>query len=225
MSSRLQAVLFDMDGLLVDTEPLWTVAEGELAARYGARLTVAAKAAVIGTRLDVAVPTLLGLFGAPVTPGEVARASAFLLDRMATLLAEPFGLRPGAGELLAALTAEGIPTALVSSSYRLLVDTVLAGRVWPFAITVAGDEVAHGKPHPLPYLMAAGRLGVDPRQCVVLEDSPAGAASGLAAGCAVLAVPSVAGAGLAPAARLRVVDSLCHADIENLAALLRDPAA
>ena len=219
------ALLFDMDGLLVDTEPLWTVAEHDLAARYGASFTAEAKAAVVGTRLDVAVPTLLRLFGAPSDPEETARAAAFLLDRGVELFTEPLPLQPGAGALLEEAAAAGVPAALVSSSYRVLVDAVLATGVGPFATTVAGDEVRRGKPDPEPYLVAAARLGVDPRRCVVLEDSPAGVESGTAAGCAVVAVPSVAGAAVAPAPRRRVVASLAALDLADLSALLLEDAA
>ena len=214
------AVLFDMDGLLVDTEPLWTQAEESLARRYGARFTPQAKAAVVGTRLDVAVPALLRLFGAPTTAEEVADAAAFLLDRMVGLFQEPFGLRAGAGGLLAQLRTAGVPAALVSSSYRVLVDAVLATGVGPFATTLAGDEVVRGKPDPEPYLVAAGRLGVRPLDCVVLEDSPAGVVSGLRAGCAVVAVPSVPGVTFEESPRLRVMPSLASVDLAALGTLL-----
>ncbi|HVM28729.1 MAG TPA: HAD family phosphatase [Mycobacteriales bacterium] len=220
MSRRLEAVLWDMDGLLVDTEPLWTRAEHELAAHHGATFTAAAKAAVVGTRLEVAAPLLLQHAGVPVTPAEVAWASSFLLERMVELFAEPLPLAPGAGTLLAELAAAGVPMALVSSSYRVLVDAVLARGVGPFATTVAGDEVERGKPHPQPYLLAADRLGVDPARCVVLEDSPPGIASGTAAGCAVVAVPTLPGVVVAPAARRRVVRSLEDVDVAGLRELL-----
>ena len=219
------AVLFDMDGLLVDTEPLWTVAEHELAAAHGAVFTKEAKAAVVGTRLDVAVPLLLQHLGVAPTPERVAATSTRLLDRMVVLFAEPWPLRPGAAALLDALRADRTPVALVSSSYRVLVDAVLATGVGPFATTVAGDEVRDGKPAPEPYFVAAARLGVDPARCVVLEDSPAGAASGLAAGCAVVAVPSVPGVRFPDGRRLHVTGSLEQVDLELLAGLAREPAA
>ena len=215
------AVFFDMDGLLVDSEPVWTVAEVELATRLGGVFTAELKAAVVGTRLQVAVPTILDWYGAPAGPADVARTSAWLLERMVALFGgSALPLLPGAAELLAALRAAGVPVALVSSSYRVLVDAVLAHGVGPFDLTIAGDEVTHGKPHPEPYLLAARRFGVDPRDCVVLEDSPAGIAAGHAAGCAVVAVPSVAGVVIAPAARQLVVDSLAGIDLAALSGLL-----
>ena len=216
----MEAVLWDMDGLLVDTEPLWTVAETELAASFGGAWDEQIKAAVIGTRLDVAVPTVLRWFGVPDTADQVASTSGWLLGRMVELFATSLSPMPGALQLLAALHAEGVPQALVSSSYRVLVDAVLDGAVGPFAVTVAGDEVVDGKPHPEPYLTAAAALGVDPARCVVLEDSPSGVASGEAAGCAVVAVPSVPGVSLDPAPRRLVATSLESVSVSDLRALV-----
>jgi HAD superfamily hydrolase (TIGR01509 family) len=216
----MDAVLWDMDGLLVDSEPLWTIAEIELAAELGGTWDDEVKAAVVGTRLDVAVPTILRWFGAPAGPAEVAQTSAWLLDRMVTLFKGTSALMPGAGELLAALAADGVRLALVSSSYRVLVDAVLAQGVGPFELSLAGDEVVHGKPHPEPYLTAAARLGVDPSRCVVLEDSPSGVAAGEAAGCAVVAVPSLPGVTFTPSPRRLVVPSLAGVRPDDLRALL-----
>lgn len=216
----LEGVLFDMDGLLVDSEPLWTVAEDELAARCGATFTAAMKAAVVGTRLDVSVPTLLRLFGQPADPEQVARTTQELLGRMVELFSERLPPRPGAWELLAQVTAAGLPTALVSSSYRVLVEAALAAGLGPFDVVVSGDEVLQGKPHPEPYLTAAARLGVRPEQCVVLEDSPAGVQAGLAAGCGVVAVASVEGVRFEPGARRLVADSLGEVGVDDLRALV-----
>jgi HAD superfamily hydrolase (TIGR01509 family) len=221
----MQAVLWDMDGLLVDTEPLWTVAEHELAERLGGVFTPELKAAIVGTRLDVAVPTFLAQLGVPSTPDAVHDASTWLLARVAELFGGELVLQPGADALLATLRAEGVPVALVSSSYRVLVDAVLAHGFGPFDVTLAGDEVLRGKPDPEPYLAATDRLGVDPAACVVLEDSPAGVASGEAAGCAVVAVPSVAGVTITPGPRCAVVRSLADVDVPMLRALVEDLAA
>ena len=216
----LAAVLWDMDGLLIDSEPLWTVAETELAVRLGGVWTDEIKAAVVGTRLDVAVPAILRWYGVDPTPARVADTSAWLLGRMVELFAQALPVLPGARELLAGLQAAGVPQALVSSSYRVLVDGALATGLGPFAVTVAGDEVARGKPDPEPYRTAAAHLGVDPSHCVVLEDSPSGVASGQAAGCAVVAVPSVAGVDVAPAPRRLVVASLAQVSVADLRALV-----
>lgn len=212
-----------MDGLLVDTEPLWTVAETELAARLGGRWDEQVKAAVVGTRLDVAVPTMLRHFGLEPTPQLVARTAALLLERMVELFAGPVAVRPGATALLLAAARAGVPQALVSSSYRVLVDAALGHAPalgWPaFAVTVAGDEVSRGKPDPEPYVHAARLLGVRPERCVVLEDSPSGVRSGHAAGCAVVAVPSVPGVSFPAAPRRLVLDSLQGVDLPMLRAL------
>lgn len=218
------AVLWDMDGLLVDSEPLWTIAETELAADLGGVFDAELKAQIVGTRLDVAVPRMLAWYGRDPSETQVALTSARLLARMAELFSGPLPLRPGALELLGTLSAADIPVALVSSSYRILVDAVLSHGVGPFALSIAGDELAVGKPDPLPYLEAARRLAVDPVRCVVLEDSPAGVASGLSAGCAVLAVPSVAGVTFTPSARLLVRPSLQGVGLEALAALVNADA-
>ena len=219
----LAAVLWDMDGLLVDSEPVWTVAEVELAEQLGGQWGDEVKAAVVGTRLDVAVPAILRWFGADPTPLRVAETSTWLLGRMVELYARELPVRPGALELLAALADAGVPQALVSSSYRVLVDAALATGLGPFALTIAGDEVTHGKPHPEPYRTAAARLGVDASRCVVLEDSPSGVASGEAAGCAVVAVPSVVGVVLEPAARRTVLRSLADVTVADLRELVSRP--
>ena len=225
MSTVPAAVFFDMDGLLIDSEPIWTVAEVELAQQLGGVFTPELKTAIVGTRLEVAVPTILRWYDAPADPVDVARTSTWLLARMVELFAaEALPLLPGAADLLAALRAAGIPVALVSSSYRVLVDAVLAHGIGPFDLTIAGDEVTHGKPHPEPYLLAASRLGVHPADCVVLEDSPAGIAAGEAAGCAVVAVPSVAGVVVSPSLRRLVTSSLAEVDLAALGRLIRRAA-
>jgi HAD superfamily hydrolase (TIGR01509 family) len=186
------AVLFDMDGLLVDTEPVWTVAEEELAAHYGGVWTAGTKALVAGTRLDVSVPLMLESFGVPATPEEVAAAGRFLLDRMVAAYRAAVPVMPGALDLLDAVRGRGVPTGLVSSSYRVLVDAVLShvGGL-RFDVTVAGDELTAGKPHPECYRTACARLGVAPATAVVLEDALSGVAAAEAAGCVVVAVPDV----------------------------------
>lgn len=218
----MQAVLWDMDGLMIDSEPLWTLAEAELAGRLGGTWTPEIKALVVGHRLDTAIPAILGFYGLEPTPARVAEAGEAMQARMVELFTtRALPLLPGVADLLAAVEAAGVPMALVSSSYRALVDAVLGHGVGPFAVTVAGDEVAHAKPAPEPYLTAAARLGVDPARCVVLEDSPAGVASGEAAGCAVVAVPSVAGVALAGSDRRLVVPTLDGVTVEQLSGLVR----
>jgi HAD superfamily hydrolase (TIGR01509 family) len=209
-----------MDGLLVDTEPVWTVAEEELAARLGGTWSDELKARIAGTRLEVSVPTILEWYGVPATPAVVAETATWLLDRMVELFQTEVRVLPGVLDLLAELQHEEVPQALVSSSYRVLVDAVLAHGFGPFAVTVAGDEVATGKPSPEPYLLACERLDVRPGQCVVLEDSTAGVTSGEAAGCRVVAVPSVPGVVIEPQRRRPVLSSLEQVDVAGLRALV-----
>jgi HAD superfamily hydrolase (TIGR01509 family) len=220
------AVLFDMDGLLIDSEPLWTIAEEEVAADLGGRFTSTIKAAMIGQPLPVAVPILLEGLATPLAraahPVDVGQQ---LLARVAELFADELPLQPGARELLDEVSAAGVPSALVSSSYRLLVDTALvvlgSDR---FSVTVAGDEVARGKPAPDPYLTAAARLGVAPSRCVVLEDSIAGARSAIAAGCPCVLVPTFATTE-EPSGVVAVHGSLENVDLATLAAAAKLRAA
>jgi HAD superfamily hydrolase (TIGR01509 family) len=208
---RAAAVLFDMDGLLIDSEPLWTVAEIELAGSLGGQWSDGIKTQIIGTRLDVAVPIILEWYAVPRGPAEVAAAMEFLLDRMVELFHDRLPLMPGALELIDGVRALGVPTALVSSSYRVLVDAALdeLGRE-RFEVTLAGDEVTHGKPSPEPYLTACRRLGVEPAAAVILEDAMSGVTSGEAAGATVVAVPWVAPILATP--RRPVVKSLAAID-------------
>lgn len=136
-------------------------------------------------------------------------------DRIACALP----LMPGAARLLAELSEYEIPTALVSASHRRIIDRVLSS-LGPqhFALSVAGDEVPRTKPHPDPYLVAAAGLGVDPARCAVIEDTATGVAAAEAAGCHVVAVPSVAP--IAPATRRTVVTSLEDVDLAFLRGLI-----
>jgi HAD superfamily hydrolase (TIGR01509 family) len=207
-----------MDGLLVDTEPVWTIAEEELAAELGGTWSEELKARIVGTRLDVAIPIILTHYGRSLD--DVGWAADWLLQRMVTLFEAPPTVLPGVRELLADLRSEGVPVALVSSSYRVLVDAVIA-HGFAFDVTLAGDEVVRGKPDPEPYLTAARLLGVDVGRCVVLEDSGAGVTSGLAAGCAVVAVPSVPGVSVATSPRTLVRSSLVGLTTSALDELVR----
>jgi HAD superfamily hydrolase (TIGR01509 family) len=209
--SRAAAVLFDMDGLLVDSEPLWTVAEIELASSLGGVWTDDLKASIVGTRLDVAVPKILDWYGAGHAPADVAAAMEYLLGRMVELFRERLPLMPGALELVDGVRALGVPTGLVSSSYRVLVDAALdsLGRD-RFDLTLAGDEVSHGKPSPEPYLRACAQLEVPPSHVVIVEDAMSGVISGESAGAVVVAVPWAAPIEAGP--HRPVVDSLTAID-------------
>jgi HAD superfamily hydrolase (TIGR01509 family) len=218
LSRSIKAVLFDMDGLLVDSEPLWTIGEIELADHLGGTWSDELKAAIIGTRLDTAIRTILEWYGVPQDPSDVDSAMGFLLDRMVELYHDQLPVMPGALELIDALRAAGVATGLVSSSYRVLVDAVLDGVGRDrFDVTLAGDEVAHGKPDPEPYLTACERLGILPAEAVVLEDAMSGVTSAEAAGCKVVAVPWIAP--IPPAPNRVVVGSLKELSVDRLLSL------
>jgi HAD superfamily hydrolase (TIGR01509 family) len=185
----LAGVLFDMDGLLVDSEPLWFEVECGVAARLDGNWSETDQQALIGGSLPRTVSYLLDRATKPASREEVAR---WLVEGMTALLASrELTALPGARELLAQVRAAGIPHALVTSSERRIMDAVLARLGEGFTATVCAEDVHHGKPDPEPYLRAAALLGADPRSCVALEDSPNGVASAQAAGCQVVAVPSL----------------------------------
>ncbi len=219
------AVLFDLDGLLVDSEPLWTIAEDRVAARLGGVFTPDLKAEMIGKRLDLAVQILLaGLDTPQASSADPAAVGESLMAEMTGLLAAGVTLQPGAGELLDELANARVPLALVSSSFRRLVDAALiCVGAHRFVVSIAGDEVEHGKPDPEPYLTATRALRVVPARCVVLEDAPAGVASAIAAGCACVYVPTFASEGELPD-RAVARESLREVDLELLSQLAVHPA-
>jgi HAD superfamily hydrolase (TIGR01509 family) len=183
-------VLLDLDGTLVDTEGLWWAAEAEVFAGLGHVLDEVHRSVVVGGPMSRSVGHLMSVTGTTATLAELTLA---INARFEQLIARGAPLMPGARRLLADLTAHAVPAALVSASHRTTIDAMLRS-LGPehFAFTLAGDEVEHTKPHPEPYLTAAARLGADPASCIVVEDTPTGVASAEAAGCQVIAVPSVA---------------------------------
>ena len=185
----LQAVLFDMDGLLVDSEPLWFEVERMIMDRMGGRWTQEDQERLIGGSLAHSVGYMRARADRPADPELVAR---WMVDGMAALIRERgVPLKPGAAALLADIAAARVPTALVTSAERPVMEAVLEVTALSFATTVCSADVTRNKPDPEPYRRAAGLLGADPRRCVALDDSPTGVASAEAAGCAVVAVPSV----------------------------------
>ncbi|MFF5446649.1 HAD family hydrolase [Streptomyces sp. NPDC012888] len=214
--SALQAVLLDMDGTLVDTEGFWWDVEVAVFGELGHSLDDSWRHVVVGGPMTRSAGFLIESTGADIT---VAELSVLLNERFEARIAGQVPLMPGADRLLAELARHGVPTALVSASHRRVIDRVLlslgADR---FALTVAGDEVARTKPHPDPYLYAAQALGAHPSRCAVIEDTATGVAAAEAAGCPVVAVPSV---GLIPPAPGRtVVRSLEDVDLPFLRSLI-----
>lgn len=214
----LQAVLWDMDGTLVDSEPDWARVQIELLTSLGATWTVEDCMALVGSDLAAAVKVWMARI--PAGAIEADDLAERMYSEVVRALKEDVVLRPGALELLTGLKAAGIPCALVSASYRVMIDAVLS-HLPPdlFDVIVAGDEVRNGKPHPEPYLTAMAELGVDPADCVVIEDSPAGTQAGTAAGAFVVAVPQWVT--IPPAPRRLVLESLESVSPDALRDLLR----
>lgn len=188
------AVLFDMDGLLVETEHLWYKAELEVMAELGGDWSPADQEILVGGPLERAVDMMIDRAGGGYDYDDVMKLLLTAMERR--LRSEPVLWRPGAPELLTALEDAGVPLALVSASYRNLVDAVHDALLHElghelFAVTVAGDDLERTKPFPDPYLHAAAVIGADPRHCVVLEDSHTGSRAGLASGAYVVVVPSL----------------------------------
>ncbi|EWT01765.1 hydrolase [Intrasporangium oryzae NRRL B-24470] len=183
------AVLWDMDGTLVDTEPYWMAAEFDLVEANGGVWTEEFAHELVGNALEVSAQIIIDRSGIDLSVAEVVDG---LIGQVVARVRQEIPWRPGARELLAELTGLGVPSALVTMSWRSLADAVVTTLPeGSFAVLVTGDEVVHGKPHPEPYLTAARRLGVEPGDCVAIEDSPTGVRSATAAGVPTLAVPHI----------------------------------
>jgi HAD superfamily hydrolase (TIGR01509 family) len=206
-----EAVVFDNDGLLLDTESVWTRAEQDLFNNYGLEFTPADKQELVGTSAEIAGGILERRLGAPGRAAE-------LIDELNILVVAELehGVEAmvGARDLLEALRERGTPIGLVSNSPRIFVERSLqlAGFADVFDVVLSAHEVAAPKPAPDSYLEACRLLGVAPGPSVVaLEDSPTGVAAARAAGLTVIGVPSVAGVALEEAHLL--AESLLDATI------------
>ncbi len=187
-SPPLAAVLWDMDGTLVDTEPYWIESEHEVVSDHGnGGWTEAHGHALVGMDLRDAARYMKRHGEVRLGVDETVEA---LLDGVVARVRRRIPWRPGARELLEELVREEIPSALVTMSWRRFADAILSALPdGSFQSVVTGDDVSRGKPHPEPYLEGAARLGVPPEACLALEDSPTGARSARDAGCVVVAVP------------------------------------
>jgi HAD superfamily hydrolase (TIGR01509 family) len=180
------AVLWDMDGTLVDTEPFWLQAEADLVHSFGGTWTHEDGLTLVGSGLWRSAKVLQGR-GVELTDLEIID---HLTDRVLEQIDSGVPWRPGARELLTSVREAGIPTALVTMSIKRMAEHVASLVPFDgFDFVVAGDDVAHSKPHPEPYLHAARLLGVDAVDCVAIEDSTTGLASAVASGAATIGVP------------------------------------
>ena len=181
------AVLWDLDGTLVDTEPYWMEAEFTLAERYGGTWSDDDGLQLVGSDLLDSGRYIRERMGIDLTPEQIVEE---LLDLVLEHVARSVPWREGARELLASLRAAGVPCGLVTMSYARSIEPILAALpADTFSVVVTGDAVDRGKPHPEPYLTAARQLDVLASDCLAIEDSTPGAASAEAAGCHVLVAP------------------------------------
>jgi HAD superfamily hydrolase (TIGR01509 family) len=221
------AIVFDLDGVLIDSEPVWDEARRAVVAETGGRWGESATREMMG----MSAPEWSGYMGdelsVPLPPREI---NDRVVGHLLASYEKGLPLLPGAADAVRRLAAVW-KLGLASSANRAVIDAVLAasGLAPCFAVTVSGEEVAHGKPAPDVYLAAAERLGVDPGRCAAVEDSSNGLRSAAAAGMAVIAVPnrtfppSTGSLGLA-ALTVDSLDELTAGAIESMAARRRAPA-
>lgn len=212
------AVLFDMDGTLLDSEPLWDSAMRDLAAHHGGVLSEVGRVGMVGRNAAESMAVFYQDVG--VADPDPAADNLFISERMVTLLATDLRWRPGAAALVAEVRRAGLPTALVTSTVRRLVEVALDSTLGrdTFDVVVCGNEVTAPKPHPESYQTAAARLGVPIARCVAIEDSPTGVASASAAGAVVVGVRGEVP--LADHDGAHLVDSLVEVDLAYLTRLL-----
>ncbi|MFU8948106.1 HAD family hydrolase [Mycetocola zhadangensis] len=188
MTTQLPAaVLWDMDGTIVDTEPYWISAETDLVESFGRTWTYEDAMTLVGAGLWESAKVFQDHGVDMSADAIVDHLTSRVQHRLAT---DGVPFRPGARELLEELRSLGVKTALVTMSVRRMAEQVVSHIPFDaFDVLVTGDEVEHPKPHPDPYLSAARLLGVDITECVAIEDSRAGLASAIAAGTIAIAVP------------------------------------
>lgn len=212
--NQLHAVLWDMDGTLVETESLWKKSERSTMAHFGQEWSKADERDATGGPFERVAQVMADRAGV-----EIAEINTILDSTIQDLFRNnPIELQPGVATLIVQMRDANLPLALVSNSYRALVD-IIHGRVdVEFELTIAGDEVPEPKPSPGPYLAAAAKLNVNIRNCVVIEDSEPGVASAIASGAAVIAIRDELDIPTGP--RIRVVQSLAELTLADLQILV-----
>ncbi|NBQ92375.1 MAG: HAD family phosphatase [Micrococcales bacterium] len=191
MFSRSQkfAVLFDMDGTLIDSEPYWMKSERDLAAAHNGAWTEQDGLEIVGMSLDKSSKLIKERANIPLEPEEIVQQLTASVQRE---LSREIPWRPGAKELLRDLRKHGVKTALVTMSMRKMASQVVDAIDFDaFDVIVAGDDVMNGKPHPEAYLKAAEQLGFEPAKCIAFEDSNSGLASAEAAGTFAIGIPHI----------------------------------
>ena len=188
----VDAIIFDMDGLLIDSEPLWRIAEIETLSAVGAPITEEDAVATTGLRTDEVVELWFARYPWPDPPRKEIEAR--IITRLIALVRERGNVMPGAYEALEAVSTAGYPLAIASSSTSEIIAAVLQtlGIERYFQVTQSAEHEPYGKPHPGVYIEAARRLGVEPRRCLALEDSPNGVIAAKAARMYCIAVPDPA---------------------------------
>ena len=215
--SALEAVLFDMDGTLVDTEPYWIAAEYALVESFGGTWNDEHAHALVGNALIDSARYIRAHGGVDLDPAEIVTR---LLADVVAATTRTIPWRPGALALLAELREHAVPCALVTMSYVELASTMTDQLPdGTFTVVVTGDQVNDGKPHPEAYLTALDRLGVSAVGSVAIEDSPTGVRSAEAAGCLVLGVPHRVP--IEPAPGRVLIDSLQDLDVARLTELVQ----
>ena len=179
-----QAVLWDLDGTIIDSEPYWLLSEQRLVEEFGGTWSEADGFALIGAGLTNAAVHLQQC-GVDMPVDAIVQR---MVDEVDEMNARQIPWRPGALELIRSIHDAGIPQVIVTMSYRSTANFV-ADDVGLFAGVVCGEDVTHSKPHPEPYVMGAALVGVDASECVALEDSVPGSASAVAAGAVTIALP------------------------------------
>lgn len=210
------AILFDMDGLLVDTEPYWLETERELMAEFGVQWQVVDQLYCLGGPMEK-----VGRYMSDLS--QQSQSSEWFADELIDRMARKFqtiALMPGIHALLSEISAVQLPCALVSASPRRLVDAVLNSlTAHPFKLSISANDVERGKPHPDPYLKAARILDVDIEHSLILEDSPTGVMAARTSGAWVIAVPHIAPIEAAP--KSAILETLADHSISSLWELVR----
>ncbi|MET0704842.1 MAG: HAD family phosphatase [Mycobacterium sp.] len=211
----MRAVLWDMDGTLVDSEKLWDISMQALYARLGGVMSPEVREATVGGSAGTVIAMIYADLGLDPDPDEMAASADWLHDYTGDLFERGLPWCDGAQEMLDALTAAGVPMALVTNTRRELTERALnsIGRHY-FSASVCGDEVTHAKPAPDIYRRAAEMLGFEPGQCLAVEDSVTGADAAEGAGCAVLVIPNEVTVPGSP--RRRHQNSLSDLDVDGL---------